>query len=82
MVHYAKGSYSSTHNIDRGAGFYGDPTSPHTVMMLSYDVYFDHNFDFVKGGKLPGENLTEHLGHRGPSSLRNFWDSQWHRGFG
>jgi len=23
-------------------------------MMLTYDIAFDENFDFVKGGKLPG----------------------------
>jgi len=53
-VHYAAGSYSQTHDRPRGSGFYATPTSSHTSMMLSYDVFFDTNFDFVKGGKLPG----------------------------
>jgi len=53
-VHYAKGSYSVTKTIDRGAQFYSHVTSSHTAMMLSYDLYFPHGFDFVKGGKLPG----------------------------
>lgn len=53
-VHYDAGSYSHTHDRDSGAGFYATPAPSHTVMMLSFDVYFSPNFDFVKGGKLPG----------------------------
>lgn len=53
-VHYAAGSYSQTHDRDRGAQFYSTPTTPHTAIMLNYDVYFSPDFDFVKGGKLPG----------------------------
>jgi len=53
-VHYALGSYSVTKTIDRGAQFYSHVTPSHTAMMLSYDVFFPHDFDFVRGGKLPG----------------------------
>nr|BAL22352.1 alginate lyase [Littorina brevicula] len=53
-VHYDKGSYSKTHDKARGAAFYSHVTSSHTAMMLSYDIFFSSNFDFVKGGKLPG----------------------------
>nr|BAM17303.1 alginate lyase [Littorina brevicula] len=53
-VHYAKGSFSHTHDRDYGAGFYATPIPPRTAMMLSYDVFFQDNFHFVLGGKLPG----------------------------
>ena len=60
-VHYDQGSYSSLRDRDRGAQFYGDPTGDYKAMMLSYDVYFANNFDFVKGGKLPGQGVGELL---------------------
>jgi len=53
-VHYAKGSYSVTRDRDRGAGFYAHVLSGETDVLLKYDVMFSDNFDFVKGGKLPG----------------------------
>jgi len=38
-----------------GAQFYADlGLSPQTSLRLSYDLRFSDNFDFVKGGKLPG----------------------------
>ncbi|KAK6177742.1 hypothetical protein SNE40_015785 [Patella caerulea] len=51
-VYYKHGTYSGTKGY-KGAQFYSHPTS-HTAMGLSYQVYFSHGFDFVKGGKLPG----------------------------
>nr|BCI57567.1 cellouronate lyase [Mizuhopecten yessoensis] len=53
-VKYADGSYSGTDH--RGVQFYSQPTGVkgHSELTLSYDVYFAHNFDWVRGGKLPG----------------------------
>merc|ERR1712150_218404 len=53
-VKYEKGSYSGTKDMARGAGFYSSPVHSRDSMLLSYDIYFDSHFDFVKGGKLPG----------------------------
>ncbi|ESO99400.1 hypothetical protein LOTGIDRAFT_231062 [Lottia gigantea] len=52
-VFYKKGTYSQIRGL-KGAQFYSQPSSTHTAMTLSYQVYFSHGFDFVKGGKLPG----------------------------
>ena len=58
-VRYPAGSASPT--VTRkgapsgGAQFYGTPNpSPHDRLKLSYSLRFSRNFDFVKGGKLPG----------------------------
>lgn len=52
-VTYPAGSFS--HNTG-GAQFYSlfNSATPFQTMMLEYEVAFDQNFDFVKGGKLPG----------------------------
>ncbi|XP_071109692.1 uncharacterized protein [Haliotis cracherodii] len=52
-VFYEKGQYVRLHS-HRGLGFYAKPTAPQKALTLSYDLFFDPNFDFVKGGKLPG----------------------------
>ncbi|XP_046546220.1 uncharacterized protein LOC124256290 [Haliotis rubra] len=52
-VWYEKGRYSS-HGPNEGVQFFATPTSHRTVMTFSYDLYFDKNFDFRRGGKLPG----------------------------
>lgn len=52
-VYYQKGHYISIHDT-RGAQFYSRPTAASTSLTLSYDIYFNPGFDFVKGGKLPG----------------------------
>ncbi|PVD35398.1 hypothetical protein C0Q70_02360 [Pomacea canaliculata] len=52
-AHYPKGSYSHSSGINV-IQFYATPIPSHTSVKLSYDVYFSENFDFVKGGKLPG----------------------------
>ena len=56
QVNYPAGSYS--HNTG-GAQFYSVFPSANTTlhlksMLLSYEVAFDKDFDWVKGGKLPG----------------------------
>ena len=59
-VDYPKGS--ATPSVSRkegsalgGAQFYADlDLPPQDELRLSYDVRFSENFDFVKGGKLPG----------------------------
>ena len=38
-----------------GAQFYAEPFDLSTHLTFQYQVYFSENFDFVKGGKLPGE---------------------------
>ena len=54
---YPKGSCSSDcHPIDGGASFnvYPNGVLNGEIGTVEYDVYFPDEFDFVKGGKLPG----------------------------
>lgn len=59
-IHYPSKSASPTVSRKEGtpqggAQFYATlGMTPKTTMHLSYDVKFSSNFDFVKGGKLPG----------------------------
>lgn len=55
-VHYPAGSSSPGEDPRGGAGFYSDPASLQGAerACLSYMVRFPADFDFVKGGKLPG----------------------------
>ncbi|XP_064603611.1 uncharacterized protein LOC135469024 [Liolophura sinensis] len=53
-VFYPKGTRNPGHHPRGGAQFYAYPIHQRTSMTLTYDVYFAENFDFVKGGKLPG----------------------------
>jgi len=59
-VIYPKGSVSPTVTRQQGAPvgggqFYADlGIAPRNALRLSYSVRFSANFDFVKGGKLPG----------------------------
>ncbi len=55
-VHYPAGTSSPGEEPRGGAGFYSDPPSLRGAerACLSYMVRFPTNFDFVKGGKLPG----------------------------
>lgn len=55
-VHYPAGSSSPSDEPLGGAGFYSDPSSLQEAdrACLSYKVRFPADFDFVKGGKLPG----------------------------
>lgn len=50
-VTYPAGSYS--HGTG-GAQFYSTFNDGFEAMLLSYDLAFDSDFDWVKGGKLPG----------------------------
>lgn len=52
-VFFPKGSYSRASPVGV-VQFYAWPTAPQSAMMFSYDVYFSNDFDFVRGGKLPG----------------------------
>ena len=56
IVTYPKGSYKPSASIQGGLGFYASPLYmfPSTKRTLSYQVSFADNFDWVKGGKLPG----------------------------
>ncbi|MEO1144816.1 MAG: polysaccharide lyase [Cyanobacteria bacterium J06638_22] len=59
-VHYPAGSatpsVARTHNVARGgAQYYADLNLPsYERLRLRYQVRFSNNFDFVRGGKLPG----------------------------
>jgi hypothetical protein len=54
QVKYPAKSYSLS--ISRGTGFYAQPLDLKNAktVMLEYKVHFPQNFNFVKGGKLPG----------------------------
>nr|WP_228573475.1 hypothetical protein [Halomonas sp.] len=55
-VHYPAGTSSPGEEPRGGAGFYSDPPSLQGAerACLSYMVRFPSDFDFVRGGKLPG----------------------------
>jgi len=55
-IHYPAGSSSPSDGPRGGAGFYNTPSSLQKAdrACLSYKVRFPGDFDFVKGGKLPG----------------------------
>lgn len=55
-VHYPAGSSSPGEEPLGGAGFYSEPSQLRGAerACLSYKVRFPSDFDFVKGGKLPG----------------------------
>jgi hypothetical protein len=69
-AHYPKGSYTFGHSPEGGLSFYSpgpssvDLTTAKEVT-LGYSVMFDKNFQFTKGGKLPGlcefSSCFEHL---------------------
>lgn len=57
-VEYPKDSYSHSTG---GAQFFSQPLNvsnvapeTYTTMLLSYDIYFPADFEYNKGGKLPG----------------------------
>ncbi|XP_050413864.2 uncharacterized protein LOC126828243 [Patella vulgata] len=52
-VFYKNGTYSQDH-YSKGLQFYSEPTQPQLALTLTYDIYFEPNFDFAMGGKLPG----------------------------
>lgn len=55
QVQYPAGSFQD--NDDGGAQFYAlwnSSGSPFQSMLVTYEVAFDTDFDWVKGGKLPG----------------------------
>ncbi|CAO3700423.1 unnamed protein product [Rhizopus stolonifer] len=57
QVEYPKNSRNPESNPVGGLGFKAQPISIDTNVKkveLAYSVYFPENFDFVKGGKLPG----------------------------
>ncbi|KAJ3187317.1 hypothetical protein HDU85_006605 [Gaertneriomyces sp. JEL0708] len=57
QITYPAKSRNPTGPIVGGVGFYLTPLpnlAQHTHLTLSYAIYFPPNFNFVKGGKLPG----------------------------
>lgn len=65
QITYPKGSINPGNKPQGGAEFYAEPLDLRSVTntTLRYSVYFPHDFDFVKGGKLPGL----YGGHKGCS---------------
>lgn len=65
QILYPKGSNAPHNKPQGGAEFYGQPLdlSVASNVSLQYSVYFPPEFDFVKGGKLPGL----YGGHKGCS---------------
>jgi hypothetical protein len=57
QVYYPASGFGSS---ESGAQFYSlfNSSTPFQSMLLSYEVAFDDNFDWVKGGKLPGLSRT------------------------
>ncbi len=55
-VEYPKDSCGSACGIESGVSIYVNPTQRFTgnESFVYYEVYFPGDFDFVKGGKLPG----------------------------
>ncbi|AYV84689.1 MAG: hypothetical protein Hyperionvirus34_13 [Hyperionvirus sp.] len=54
---YPKGSYAGGPTVTKGGcGFYSNPKGlfPKNLIIFEYKVLFPLDFDFVKGGKLPG----------------------------
>jgi hypothetical protein len=67
-VTYPAGSYKPSASIPGGLGFYASPHKyfPSDAVTLQYLVKFSDNFEWVKGGKLPGL----YLGKQGASGGR------------
>ncbi|XP_064610897.1 uncharacterized protein LOC135475086 [Liolophura sinensis] len=53
-VYYPQGSYKPSASPRGGAQFFKRLSTPRELATLTYDIYFAKNFNFVKGGKLPG----------------------------
>ncbi|USN58566.1 MAG: hypothetical protein H6767_00085 [Candidatus Peribacteria bacterium] len=51
---FPKGSYKPSAEPRGGAGFIYEIQDHYEKLALSYNLRFASNFDFVKGGKLPG----------------------------
>lgn len=66
---YVNGSYTPSGPVRGGFGLYlGGPKGKwkqfvdlHSQITMSYAVYFEEGFDFVKGGKLPGLCKSQYL---------------------
>lgn len=65
QIMYPNGSINPGNKPQGGAEFYGQPLDLRsaTNTSLQYSVFFPHDFEFVKGGKLPGL----YGGHKGCS---------------
>jgi hypothetical protein len=64
---------STVHQNNSGAEWFMDIGS-HDEMYLAYDLYFEDDADFARGGKLPGLNSVDYWPHAGtPSDGTNDW---------
>ncbi|TPX38650.1 hypothetical protein SeMB42_g06617 [Synchytrium endobioticum] len=80
-VPYPAGSRNPAHEPIGGTGFYASPLGDMTGMthvVMQFDVYFPAEYNFVKGGKLPG-GIGGHSGCSGSAtatdcySTRHMW---------
>jgi hypothetical protein len=70
-VMYPRNSYNPSGNIFGGIHFYAQPSVfPTREISFNYSVNFDQNFDWVKGGKLPGVYIGQ-TGANGGTHLDN-----------
>ena len=53
-VDYPAGSYSGGTGGTEFSTYFNESGTPFGTVLLSYEVAFDSNFNWVKGGKLPG----------------------------
>jgi Polysaccharide lyase 14 len=53
-VDYPTGSYSDGTGGTEFSTYFNNTGTPFGTVLVSYEVAFDTNFDWVKGGKLPG----------------------------
>jgi hypothetical protein len=53
-VDYPAGSYSGGTGGTEFSTYFNSSGNPFGTVLLSYEVAFDNNFNWVKGGKLPG----------------------------
>lgn len=71
MATYPKGSYIPSSPSQGGFQFYAQPNMfPATHIAFSYQVMFPRNFNWVKGGKLPGIWIGN-MGANGGNHLNN-----------
>ncbi|ESK85255.1 polysaccharide lyase family 14 protein [Moniliophthora roreri MCA 2997] len=83
QILYPKGSINPKNNILGGTEFYASPIDITTAknVTFAYSVFFPKDFDFVKGGKLPGlygghEACSGGRGAHACFSTRMMWRSK------
>lgn len=77
QVKFPAGSVNPSNTPRGGADFYAAPLdlSKASNVTLEYSVFFPHDFDFVKGGKLPGL-YGGHEGCSGGDDASDCWSTR------